>query len=310
MSKANTGAGRPAIIGEVLFDRFPDGTQVLGGAPFNVAWHLQGFGAEPLFVSRVGDDAQGGRVREAMAAWGMDPSGVETDPDHPTGAVDIHFSGSQHSFDIVADQAYDYISREQLAASLTQADPELIYQGTLIMRTEGMRTLLGDFLGKTDVPLFVDINLREPWWRAEDFPWLLKRARWLKVNDEELDIIADKLGFPPGDLDARAQRMQEDFAIELLVLTLGSKGARALETAAAPLQVAPEPAKEVVDTVGAGDAFASVSLLGLMQGWSSATTLKRAQQFASRIVEQRGATSQDRDMYAQLLTEWGSESHA
>ncbi len=104
--------------------------------------------------------------------------------------------------------------------------------------------------------------------------------------------------------------MQEDFAIELLVLTLGSKGARALVTAAAPLQVAPEPAKEVVDTVGAGDAFASVSLLGLMQGWSSATTLKRAQQFASRIVEQRGATSQDRDMYAQLLAEWGSETHA
>ncbi len=184
MNKANTGAGRPAIIGEVLFDRFPDGTQVLGGAPFNVSWHLQGFGAEPLFVSRVGDDAEGGRVREAMAAWGMDPSGVETDPDHPTGAVDIHFSGSQHSFDIVADQAYDCISREQLAATATQADPELIYQGTLIMRTEGMRTLLGDFLGKTDVPLFVDINLREPWWRAEDFPWLLKRARWLKVNDE------------------------------------------------------------------------------------------------------------------------------
>lgn len=55
MTKPTTGASRPAIIGEVLFDRFPDGTQVLGGAPFNVAWHLQGFGAKPLFVSCVGD---------------------------------------------------------------------------------------------------------------------------------------------------------------------------------------------------------------------------------------------------------------
>ena len=35
---------RAIIFGEVLFDTFPDGTAVLGGAPFNVAWHLQGFG--------------------------------------------------------------------------------------------------------------------------------------------------------------------------------------------------------------------------------------------------------------------------
>ena len=53
--------GRPVILGEVLFDRFPDATEVLGGAPFNVAWHLQGFGAAPLFVSRVGADAAGER---------------------------------------------------------------------------------------------------------------------------------------------------------------------------------------------------------------------------------------------------------
>ncbi len=104
--------------------------------------------------------------------------------------------------------------------------------------------------------------------------------------------------------------MQEDFGIELLVLTLGSKGARALEPAAEPIQVAPEPAKEVVDTVGAGDAFASVSLLGLKQGWSTATILTRAQQFASRIVQQRGATSHDRELYAQMLTDWGTESRA
>jgi fructokinase len=46
------------IFGEVLFDNFPD-KQVLGGAPFNVAWHLQGFGDNPLFISRVGDDSRG-----------------------------------------------------------------------------------------------------------------------------------------------------------------------------------------------------------------------------------------------------------
>ena len=77
----------PVIFGEVLYDRFPDGSVVLGGAPFNVAWHLQAFGVAPLFVSRVGDDALGRSVRNTMIAWEMDTSGLQLDPVHPTGSV-------------------------------------------------------------------------------------------------------------------------------------------------------------------------------------------------------------------------------
>ena len=72
---ADTGAspveGRPVVIGEVLFDCFPDGSTVLGGAPFNVAWHLQAFGLRPLVVTRVGDDALGERVLTTMESWRM-----------------------------------------------------------------------------------------------------------------------------------------------------------------------------------------------------------------------------------------------
>ena len=42
-------ANKRCVFGEVLFDVFPDGKQVLGGAPFNVAWHLQAFGIAPYF---------------------------------------------------------------------------------------------------------------------------------------------------------------------------------------------------------------------------------------------------------------------
>ena len=44
------------IFGEVLFDHFPDGSRVPGGALFNVAWHLQAFGQSPRFVSRISSD--------------------------------------------------------------------------------------------------------------------------------------------------------------------------------------------------------------------------------------------------------------
>ena len=83
---------RPLIFGEVLFDHFPDGTAVLGGAPFNVAWHLHAFGLRPLMISRIGNDELGGRVQEAMQKWGMDCSGMQIRHcTHPTGTVQVTF---------------------------------------------------------------------------------------------------------------------------------------------------------------------------------------------------------------------------
>ena len=68
---------RPVVFGEVLWDCFDDGTEVLGGAPFNVAWNLRGFGLDPLFVSRIGHDERGEKILDAMHRWGMDAAGVE-----------------------------------------------------------------------------------------------------------------------------------------------------------------------------------------------------------------------------------------
>lgn len=80
---------RICLFGEVLFDHFPDGKQVLGGAPFNVAWHLQALGQAPLFISRVGTDPEGEQIRRSMDDWGMDLGGLQTDPALPTGRVSV-----------------------------------------------------------------------------------------------------------------------------------------------------------------------------------------------------------------------------
>ena len=92
---------RLCIFGEVLYDHFPDGQRVLGGAPFNVAWHLQAFGEAPLLLSRVGADPEGESVRRAMRDWGMDDAGLGTDPERPTGRVSVVFEGGEPRYDIV-----------------------------------------------------------------------------------------------------------------------------------------------------------------------------------------------------------------
>jgi len=78
-----------------------------------------------------------------------------------------------------------------------------------------------------------------------------------------------------------------------------------LEKGAEPVEVRPEPVAQIVDAVGAGDAFASVLILGLRVGWPLVTTLEHAQAFASELVQRRGATLSDPQLYRSFAEQWG-----
>lgn len=289
---------RPGIFGEVLFDRFPDGTEMLGGAPFNVAWHLQGLGLAPLFMSRVGDDAPGQFILDRMRAFGMATRGVQIDPLHPTGRVAVSFEDGEPRYDILADAAWDFIAGDGLPAA---GELALLYHGSLALRGAVSRQSFADRYRRAGVPLFVDVNLRAPWWQADLVRTLIGDATWLKLNDDELDQLV------PGSAPqlARAGRLVGEHDLDLLILTRGAAGATAIDKSGECREVRPTAAGEVVDTVGAGDAFAAVVLLGLLGDWPLALTLSRAQELAGRIVGLRGATPQDAAFYAPLIDRWG-----
>lgn len=287
------------IFGEVLFDSFPDGRDILGGAPFNVARHLHGFALAPLFISRVGDDVRGEQVRAAMAEWDMDTAGLQQDAHHPTGSVRIAMQGTQHRFDILPQQAYDFIDAD-LALPLMQQQPiSLLYFGSLIDREPVSRQTLQQ-LRSLAIPLFSDINLRAPWWQPEGVASLLQGVNWVKLNDEEIAALGYR-----GDIASAASRMREDYDLELLVVTRGEAGALFV-TADRVLQGEPVAVRQLVDTVGAGDAFSSVVLLGMLQGWPLEKTLGHALEFAARLCEVRGAVLPDREYYQTCLANWSS----
>jgi len=289
--------GRPVIYGEVLFDAFPDGREVLGGAPFNVARHLQGFGMNPLFISRIGDDHRGEQVRLAMRQWDMDTSGLQLDSRYPTGTVQIAMQGTQHTFDILPQQAYDHIDANQALPLVRPEETALLYFGSLIEREPVSRNTLQQ-LRQRPIPLFSDVNLRAPWWTAEAVAKLLRGVNWVKLNDEEL--VA--LGYG-GELESAAQKMCAQYGFELLVVTRGEAGALFV-TEEKVLQGEPVPVETLVDTVGAGDAFSSVVLLGLMRGWPMHDTLHRALAFAAHLCEVRGAVLTDKDYYETCFLQW------
>jgi fructokinase len=284
------------VFGEVLFDCFPDGREVLGGAPFNVAWHLQALGLSPVFVSRIGDDDAGHHIREAMSAWGMSLDGLQVDQDRSTGRVTVSLDGGEPSYNIVADSAYDFITSDILPSGA----PGLIYHGSLALRNDASRSALEALKSRSKATIFLDVNLRTPWWRRADVLAMLDGADWAKLNRDELAQLGD------GGTEeiASAEDFRVAHALQGLVLTRGAEGALGLEDGAEPVEIRPKPVAEIVDAVGAGDAFASILILGLRLGWPLATTTERAQTFASELVQQRGATISDIGFYRSFAEQW------
>ena len=288
---------RPVIFGEVLYDCFPDGQAVLGGAPFNVAWHLQGFGLAPLFISRVGDDPLGHRVRDAMHNHGMDASGLQLDSSHPTGKVTISLSGSSHSFEIIPDQAYDYIDQGALPP---MPDTTLFYHGSLAARSPVSAQTLAFLSTRYASKRMVDVNLRSPWWQQRQILEMVNHAWLAKLNDEELRQLV-----PDTDNDAsRMQQLINSEKLQLLLVTRGAAGAELLTADGDSFQVAPDPVTNVVDTVGAGDALTSVFILAVLQGWPFQQALERSQSFASAIVGCRGAIVEKPGFYQPFIDAW------
>jgi fructokinase len=301
MAAANEQAGlsgRPLVFGEIVFDEIGDGEHRLGGAPLNVAWHLRGFGFAPLLVSRVGADALGERALERLRAGGVDTRGVQIDAARPTGRVIVAMTGDEPHFTISDDQAYDYIDSAALP-ELAAGPFAFLYHGTLATRhlqsAEALRALR-----LSRLPTFVDVNLREPWWRRAAIDEWLTGARWLKLNAAELVELSDG---PAGTLLQRAEALRKRFRLELVVVTSGEQGSTAV-TQGLSFTQRPERVRDFVDSVGAGDAFSSVLLVAIARAWPLQLALQRAAAFAAAICEVRGALPPDDTLYQRFLRVW------
>ncbi|ADE16952.1 PfkB domain protein [Nitrosococcus halophilus Nc 4] len=294
---------RPFVFGEVLFDCFPDGAQVLGGAPFNVAWHLQGLGLAPLLISRVGTDEQGQQVLAAMEKWDMDCSAIQQDPIHPTGKVEVTLQGGQPSFNILPNQAYDFIDPASLLKVLSGEAPPLLYRGTLAVRSSTSRSALETLSKIGNPPVFLDLNLRSPWWQRDSMEQALHTARWAKLNDAELFTLLEERAENQEELVKLAQSVCHRFQLEWLLVTLGEKGAL-LVTADNQSHWAEANSVKVVDTVGAGDAFSAVMIQALLQDWPLKQALERGVDFAATVCTMQGAVTQDPQFYARAMASW------
>jgi fructokinase len=300
-----------AVIGEALADLLPQGA-VLGGAPFNVARNLAALGRRPLMITRIGSDELGAAIARQFDHFGLDPAGLQRDATLPTGTVQVTLQDGQPRFHIPLDQAWDALDPALTARLVAHARPAIVYYGTLAQRRDRSRAAIQAALAATAALRFLDLNLRDTSVSTPTNEMLaresLRGAHVVKVNEDELTQLLDWFG-RPAPADAVAHLMGQ-FGLRRLIVTRGGDGYAAFDAAGDRLASGPGIPATVVDTVGAGDAFSSVMLLGELETWPLAETLARANAFAAAVCTLPGAVTDDRDFYAQWRRRWGLLPHA
>lgn len=306
-------------LGEALFDVFPGGAR-LGGAPLNVAVHAHqlaqsagdpgsGPAGDPggaargrgVVVSRVGQDDLGNRLLAEVAEHGMTTEFLQTDPDRPTGRVDVDTDlEGNPTYDIALNAAYDNLQFdfdvEDLAVSC-----DAVCFGTLAQRDAQARNAIYRFLdtartGGRAFRLF-DVNLRSSGGREFYDARILRRscelATAIKLNRDELPVVLRLLGLAPEAMeDAAAASLCKAFPFEMVVLTRGAEGTAIYSRGGNRYEGdrVSYPLDAAADSVGAGDACSAAILVGRVRRLPPAQLVNLANHMGAYVASQPGAT--------------------
>lgn len=285
-------AAPPVIVsvGETLWDVLPSGTAHFGGAAANVAVHAAALGAESWLVSAVGNDSRGNVAMERLDAAKVRRQTVTRVTGRATGAVQVHLDHKgRPSYAIADDAAWDHLAwSSTIEGAVRRA--EAICFGTLAQRTKQSLDTVRHAVGATPARAWrlFDVNLRERFYNSEMLRTSLTLSNAVKLNEEELPVVARLCALGVGTDRQHLHALVEKFALRLAVLTRGPAGAM-LVTPNTEIE-SPAPPTEVVDTVGAGDAFSAALLMELLNGNALDAAAARANAVAAYVCSQPGAT--------------------
>jgi len=283
---------RIVALGEVLWDMIGAEKHV-GGAPFNFAFHASQFGHDAAIVSRVGNDALGRELLQAINQLGLSSAHIQVDLSHPTGTVNISVNlFGEPTFQIVENVAWDYIAAPQAQHELVRS-ADVLWFGTLAQRStvsrESIRELLETARGaRRDILIVCDLNLRQRFYSPELIRDSLGLCRVLRLNDDELKIVKGLFGRSRvADRDFAGELM-DTFGILLIAVTHSGRGCT-LHTPDAEVR-APGLVVDVADTVGSGRAFTAAMVTKLLEGAPFAEVARYANLAGAYVATQPGAT--------------------
>ncbi len=293
-------------IGEILFDIYPE-VKKLGGAPLNFLYHVRKIAGTGNIVSRIGKDTLGEEIQQFLKKNSIPSEYVQIDQNYPTGVATVELNEKKEpSFTIELNRAYDFIESNHYVIQLIKENTDCLYFGTLAQRNDATRNTIHSLFGK-NIKYFCDLNLRQNFYNKEIIIKSLLAANILKVNIDEIKLLNDLLIEERFNIQRSAAKLINKFDIELLAITNGSKGSILIKEDFTDEFKNLTPIK-TIDTVGAGDAFASVLCVGYLNNWKLSTINTHANRFAGEICQIRGALPYDDKVYKELRVELEYES--
>jgi fructokinase len=282
-------------FGEILFDDYKK-YKILGGAPFNYIFHLNKFGYTGNLISRVGNDKAANEIINYIKQREIPANFIQIDESYKTGLVNVSLNKDGiPSYNIEENVAYDFITYKEINNQICS----LFYFGTLAQRTPQNRDTLYSYLNKHR-KCFFDVNLRQEFYNHEIIIRSLNNASIVKLNREELQTII-KLIYDTNstELHDNAKKLLNDFRLDMLSITMGGEGALLITDTESNFHV--EKAENIIDTVGAGDAYSAVLSIGYIQKWQLEKINIIASKFASAICGIKGAIPEDDNFYNKYI---------
>lgn len=273
-------------VGEILWDALPEGL-FLGGAPFNVARHLHALHQNVIFVSRVGNDVLGREALRRLRAHGLADDLVQMDDTLPTGFVRVELEPDtgEPNYEIVEPVAWDAIDLTDALRTRAASVDALVY-GTLAQRANPSRETI-QRLCEGDLLRVFDVNLRPPYVDVDAVEHSLQAADVVKMNASELERLRGWFDVRSSDPAEAMEEVATRFHCTTVCVTWGSKGARLWQEGTCAHHQGYGVAVE--DTVGAGDAFLSALLAGLLDGRRGPSLLDLANRLGAYVASHSGA---------------------
>lgn len=284
-------------LGEILWDVFPE-RKILGGAPANFAYHVTQFGFNGYAVSAIGKDLLGKEILSSLESKGLNYL-IET-TDYPTGTVQVQLNKSGvPTYEICENVAWDNIPFTARAENLARNTKAVCF-GSLAQRSDISRSTIRKFISlmpEKSLKIF-DINLRLNFYNKEVIEESLQLANIMKINDEEIAIVA-KLFEWQGEEQDICKKLLTTYNLDILILTKGTDGSFVFTPRQSSYQ--PTPKIHVADTVGAGDSFTAAFVAAYMHGERIEDAHHLAVEVSAYVCLQHGAMPKLADSYLELF---------
>jgi ribokinase len=251
-----------------------------GGSAANTAAWLAAAGGRPVLAGRVGDDDRGRTARDELRALGVDAR-LAADPELPTGTC-IVLVGPDGERTMAPDAgANDALAAEDVPDDVLDAGGHLHVVGYALLRPASRPAAREAMTRAREAGMTVSVDPSSSALLSDRFLDDCEDAQLLLPNASEAHALTGESA-PEAAARALAERVGE------VVVKLGPEGAL-WTNGEEVLRAAAEQVESVIDSTGAGDAFAAGLLHSRASGGSIAESLAAACKLAAQAVAASGA---------------------